>query len=193
MDEAGEELVGELTKKQRKSLAKARRREEERLAEQKKEGANKLKMTALASLALLVGAFLIYSVATAPKVEGPYTPGPVHWHAAVSLTACGEPIKFPRVPPGQMLGPEVRHLHDDSDNTIHIESQVQRKEDIMVGAFLSDIGVPFDEKQLGKYKEGDTCPGGKPGKVGFTVNGAPSLEYEKHVMRDGDRIEIRFE
>ncbi len=192
MNEAGEELVGELTKKQRKNLRKMQRHEEERLAGQKKEGAKKLKKTALASLALVVGAFLVYSLITAPKVEGPYTPGPVHWHANISLTACGEPIKFPRVPPGQMLGPEVRHLHEN-DSKIHIESQVQRKEDIMVGAFLADIGVPFSDKQLGPFKEGNACPDGKTGKVGFTVNGAPSREYEKHVMQDGDRIEIRFE
>src|SRR3989338_7555648 len=192
MDEASEELVAELTKKQKKNLEKKRRQKEEQVVEQKKAGAEKLKKTALASLALVAGAFLVYFVAMAPKVEGPYTPGPVHWHSTLSMTACGQPIPLPRAPPGRMLGPEIRHLHDNDDK-IHIEAQVQRKEDIMVEAFLADICVAFNEKQLGNYGEGNQCPNGKAGKVAFTVNGKPSTEYEKYVMQDGDKIEIRFE
>ena len=192
MNEAGEELVQELTKKQKKSLKKKQRQAERLAEEHKKEGAGKIKKTALISLALVAGAFLVYALLTAPKVEGPYTPGPVHWHATLSLTACGEPIKFPPVPRGGMLGPEIRHLHEGDEGQVHIESQVQRKEDIMVGAFLADVGIAFSEKQLGKYGAGDKCPDGRTGKVAFAVNGKPNNEFEKYVMQDGDKIEIKF-
>ncbi len=191
MDEASEELVQELTKKQRKVSERRQKKMGARVEEEKKEQAAQLKKMAFTGIVLLVAGFLVYSFLTAPPVAAPYTPGSVHWHTTLSMVTCGQPLSLPRAPPGGMLGPEIRHLHDN-DNKIHIEAQVQRKEDIMVEAFLADIGVAFNEKQLGNYKEGDKCPDGKAGKVSFTVNGKPNTEYEKHVMQDGDRMEIKF-
>ncbi len=117
--------------------------------------------------------------------------GNIHWHATPALSVCGENIAMPKPVPGQHLGSNLLHLHDDG--IFHIEGSVSSPSQITLGAMMSNIGKNFSQTSLLGKKNGDSCPNGNPGKVRFIVNGNENSEYENYIIRDGDRIEIRFE
>lgn len=79
------------------------------------------------------------------------------------------------------------HTHD-ATGVIHMEMQgLVTKEDTKLGNFFVIWGKQFNSNCIF-----DTC-NGDVGTVKMTVNGQESYEFEDHLMKDGDKIEIRFE
>ncbi len=77
------------------------------------------------------------------------------------------------------------HTHEEGDGTIHVESEDTRA--YTLGDFFRVWGNRLTSTCLFDY-----CTGN--GKVlSMKVNSGPSSEFENHVLRDGETIELRFE
>src|SRR3989344_3826536 len=113
----------------------------------------------------------------------------VHWHPRLEIFVKGERID---VPANIGIGPQYAgmptfdtgmrmtavHTHEDLP-IIHLEfPALVRKSDVMLGHFFRIWGK--DMRSFGT-------------NVRMTVNGEESTEFENYVMRDGDKIELRFE
>ncbi len=101
----------------------------------------------------------------------------LHWHPTLAIYVKGEKLEIP-----QNIGLGVvhkpMHTHEDLP-IIHLEfSSIVRKEDMMLGQFFKNWG--HDMRQFGT-------------NMRMTVNSEENTEYENYVMRDGDRIELRYE
>lgn len=146
-----------------------------------------------AIIILLIGGlgYLVYYLSS-NKVQ-PYTSGSVHWHATVDIEVCGQRQDLPRIAPGEgHRGLPLLHTHDD--NTIHIEGQVFKKEDISLGRFMSAVGAPFFNTTIMDMHNGDVCENtGKPGTVKLIINDAPNDQWRDFVPKDGDAIKIIFD
>ncbi len=189
----------ELSKHERRELKLQLKREaKERMHEdyQKKESAKKLMAYGIIGVLILIGIGFFLSL---PKPEPAnydvgglsFPLGNIHWHATPTLTVCGAYIDLPKPAPGQHLGSNLLHLHDDS--LFHIEGNVSSPSQITLSAMMSNIGRNFSQITLLEKKNGDLCPDGKPGKVQLLVNGVENIEYKDYIIKDGDRIEMRFE
>ena len=116
-----------------------------------------------------------------------YTPGPVHWHVLLDIEICGEKhdIRGGKASGNMagsdqmMYGPHLLHHHND--NTIHIEGQIIKKEDIALGKFFDGIDIPFDKDKVMDKKNGDLCPDGKPGVLKMYVNGQPRNDFRDYI------------
>lgn len=75
------------------------------------------------------------------------------------------------------------HTHDASSQ-LHVEWTSKR--DFTLGDFFRVWGKTFNRNQIFDYKANDTHA------VTLTVNGVPSQEFEKLVLRDNDRIVIEY-
>lgn len=75
------------------------------------------------------------------------------------------------------------HTHDASSQ-LHVEWTSRR--DFTLGDFFRVWGKTFNQNQLFDYKANDAHA------ITLTVNGVPSQEFEKLVLRDNDRIVIEY-
>jgi hypothetical protein len=75
------------------------------------------------------------------------------------------------------------HTHDASSQ-LHVEWTSKR--DFTLGDFFRVWDKTFSKNQIFDYKANDTHA------VTLTVNGVPSQEFEKLVLRDNDRIVIEY-
>lgn len=185
----------ELSKHELKELKKQEKEDQNKLEESKKEN-QKLKKNiikySIIGVILVVVIYLFFRISSAPKIE-PYTKGPVHWHAELRVFICGEKISVPKeLPQGEHhLGLPLLHTH--ADGLIHIEGQIWKKEDITLGAYMNAINVPFSNDTIMEYKNDGMCNDGKSNKIKMLVNGEENLEYRNYVVKDKDKIEIRYE
>lgn len=113
----------------------------------------------------------------------------VHWHPQISIYANGDKqdipanigigTKYASTPTyDQNMRMTAMHTHE-TDGTIHLEfSGTVTKENTKLKNFFSIWGKDFME--LGST-------------VTMTVNGEESLELEEYEMKDGDKIELRYE
>jgi len=113
----------------------------------------------------------------------------LHWHPTLEIYVKGEKIEVPgNIGVGTQytglptyhtgMRMTAMHSHDDLP-VIHLEFQdLVRKEDLQLGNFFKIWG-----KDLRSFGE----------NVRMTVNGIPNEQYESYMMRDGDRIELRYE
>ena len=116
-----------------------------------------------------------------------YTDRPVHWHVLLDVEICGEKVdirggKSSGNMAGSnqaMYGPQLLHHHND--NTIHIEGQIVKKEDIALGKFFDGIDIPFDKDKIMDKKNGDLCPDGKPGILKMYVNDQPRTDFRDFI------------
>lgn len=109
----------------------------------------------------------------------------MHWHSDLEVTILGEKQEIP-VDVG--LGSTHKPLHTHEDKKVHMEfSGTVRERDIMLGKFFENWGKKFSSDCLL-----DKCNGSE-GKVTMKVNGEANKEFEKYVMKDGDKIEVAFE
>lgn len=123
----------------------------------------------------------------------------IHWHPELMIYMKGQkqPILanigigmqyagYPRF--DSMMRMTDIHTHDDS-GILHWE--VMRgpvtKEDVRLGNFFAIWGKKFDENCIFEF-----C-GGPEGVVKMFVNGAPSAEFQHYLVKDGDKIEVRYE
>ena len=66
-------------------------------------------------------------------------------------------------------------------------SGVVTKEDTRLGNFFKTWGKEFSSTQIFEYKNSSESA------VIIFVNGKENLDFENYLMRDGDKIEIRYE
>ena len=101
----------------------------------------------------------------------------IHWHPELEIYVKGERLEIP-----QNIGligvHSPMHTHEDLP-VIHLEFGGRVTEnDIKLGRFFKVWRKDFMEF-------GDT--------VTMTVNGEPNLELENYQMKDGDKVELRYE
>jgi hypothetical protein len=148
--------------------------------------------------AFLLGGLLGLLLATACS----HTPSPSvgdHWHASYAINICGR---------GEELLPEFEGGTDThGDGVIHVHP-VQPSDEgaaARLVEFFRNAGGVLSERSIGLPGErpwlaGNTCPGGRPGKVVVVVNEGPlginertlGKEVDTYVPQDGDRILIAF-
>jgi len=120
-----------------------------------------------------------------------------HIHADIAVHICGEKTLFP-LEHGPLEGP---HTHKER-NYIHFHERLPydpvthrllNDAPLKVGAFLTEMDLPFSSRCIGKYCNDDLCSDEKAGIVRMMVNGAPQLEFDQYAWKDGDDIVITFE
>ena len=101
----------------------------------------------------------------------------IHWHPELVIYVKGEKIEIPQnIGLGAVHQPV--HTHEDLP-LIHLEFQgLVRKQDIILGQFFKNWGK--DIRSFGTDMK-------------MTVNGQENTEYENYEMKDGDKIELRYE
>lgn len=114
-----------------------------------------------------------------------------HWHAAYEVVLCGKPEPQLAYSPG--------NIHTHGDGAIHVHPEVDEEggSNANLGRFFANSGITFSNGTLrypdGRtYRDGDTCPDGKPGRLRLLVNGTVNAAMERYVPRDGDRIRVEF-
>jgi hypothetical protein len=119
----------------------------------------------------------------------------IHIHPKLFITINGKPYPIPRnigvtignVIDTQLSGMDMSpvHTHEDaSQGIIHVESLVRR--DFTLGYFFRVWGKTFNSQCIFDYCSGN-------GKVlKMFVDGKESNEFENHVFKDGEKIEIIY-
>jgi hypothetical protein len=192
-------MSGSLSKDERRRLKIQRRKEEKRRMQgelSKKDSNANRAIFAIAGI-VIAGAAGFFLLQPAPETGDFETSGlsfplgNIHWHAAPTVTICGEnvPIPTPRI--GGHLGSSLLHTHDDAQ--IHVEGTVSNPSQITLGKFMENIGMKFSQNELLDKKNGNVCFGSGEGKVKLIVNGLENDQFENYVIRDGDQLEMKFE
>lgn len=125
-----------------------------------------------------LGGFIWYLATRPPISEGEIiSKNGLHWHPELAIYLKGVKQKIPaNIGIGVVHQP--LHTHDAS-GVIHIEMQgVIRRDDIKLGRFFKIWGKDFME--FGS-------------SVSMTVNGEANAELENYQMKDGDKIELKYE
>jgi|SRR3989344_5301979 len=137
---------------------------------------------------IAIGAVVLLVIAStlilpAPKAIDPNDPNVVainglHIHPTLAIYVKG--VK--QVLPANLgiVGSSMTAVHTHEDlPIIHLEfSGIVRKKDVMLGEFFKSWGK--DMRSFGA-------------NVKMTVNGEENAEYENYIMRDGDKIELRYD
>lgn len=153
----------------------------------KKKQSNQEKQLLFWSMVILLGSATLYLVAyTLTITLLSVTNGPVHWHADFEIWICGEKQTLPTSEGlSGKIGSNVLHHHDDY--RIHIEGAVMDYEDIMLAAFIQEIGgslgqnyigIPQEDGSVAYWQNGDYCLDGKEGTLGLYVQRGFSEEWE---------------
>lgn len=110
----------------------------------------------------------------------------LHWHPELAISVKGVRQDIPE---GIGLGLTEHGIHThDATGVIHLEFPgLVRKDDTRLGEFFRVWGKRFDASCLFEY-----C-NGPDGKVTLSVNGQENGEFGDYLMRDKDKLEIRYE
>ena len=125
-----------------------------------------------------IGALVWYLATRPPIPEGEILArSGLHWHPELTIFVKGAKQEIPaNLGIGAVHNP--MHTHDSS-GVIHLEFQgVVRKDNLKIGRFFEVWGKDFME--LGAT-------------VKMTVNGEENTELQNYIMKDGDKIELRYE
>ena len=137
-------------------------------------------------IAFLFGRSIWWSKSLQSKDPDIISRNGLHWHPTLEIYVKGEK-QFITTNIGvggefssSSMGMSPVHTHDDAvDGVIHLEFQgIVRKNDIALGEFLKNWG-----KDINSFGS----------NVQMSVNGVESTELSDYVMRDGDKIELRYE
>ena len=170
-----------LTKKERKELKRQEKMEVRDAALQTRRTKRVIRWVGWSAFGIAIIAGLIWLVASQPKTpEGDIISRKgFHWHPELAIYVKGEKQGLPsNIGIGAVHQPI--HTHDDSNQGIvHMEFQgLARKQDTALGQFFKNWGK--DMSSFGTNMK-------------MTVNGEENTEYENYVMRDKDKIELRFD
>jgi hypothetical protein len=117
-----------------------------------------------------------------------------HWHAAYGIYICGDfvpSIQSDRDPSGI-------HTHNDGVVHIHPFTRAVSGRKATFGVFAETVGLEVSEDMVqvpgGKrYRNGDTCEGGKKGEIQVLLNGDERTGDPKDLrLRDRDLLVIAF-
>lgn len=141
----------------------------------------KIFFISIAALVVVVGAALFLL----PTSSGPVTSSDpdavaltgLHWHPQLEIFVKGEKLEIPQsIGLGAVHQP--MHTHDDLP-IIHLEfGGMVKKDDLVLGQFFKNWGK--DIRSFGA-------------NMRMTVNGEENTEYENYVMKDADKIELRYD
>jgi len=178
----------QLSKKERRLLRKQRKQEEQKRKRRKQ----KIKKTLhIGLLVLMIGGgifglgwFLLTRPST-PESEIISKEG-IHWHTDLTIKILG---RYQGIPGKIGIGITELPVHThEADSVIHMEfSGLVREDDIRLGRFFEIWGKKFNRDCIF-----DKCNGSE-GRLKMFVNQQPNYQFENHIMRDRDKIEIIFE
>ena len=102
----------------------------------------------------------------------------LHWHPELAIFVKGGEKQ--EIPANLGIGTVHNPMHThDSSGVIHLEFQgVVRKDNLKLGRFFEVWGKDFMELGV---------------TVKMTVNGEEDTELQNYIMKDGDKIELRYE
>ncbi len=125
--------------------------------------------------------------------------GGIHWHPELAIYIHGEKQHIPTsIGIGEpysssrwykpAMGMADIHTHEGG-GVLHWEMAEGpiRKGHVKLGAFFEIWGKPFSKTQI------FDATNGEQGTVSMLVNGQPNTEFENYLVRDKDKIEIRYE
>lgn len=171
--------IEQLTKKERKEL-RYQERNEKRQSVAKQRSIKRMAKIALAVIVIggSIGAFIWYLASRPPVPEGEIiSRAGIHWHSEITIFAKGEKQTIPA-----NIGIDAMHhpVHThDSSGVIHLEFQgLVRQDDVKLGRLFEIWGKDFME--FGS-------------SVGMTVNREESSELQNYRMKDGDKIELKYQ
>ena len=138
--------------------------------------------------------FIVRSATGAPRIGD-------HWHAPYQFFACGE--KQPNA------GVWESGVHTHGDGIMHIHPFQTFEEGSgarMVkwfeygGGKLTNTSIKLPQSSVREWKNGDTCPDGKPGELQVFVTRVGSSteerlqgnDLDRFIPHDGDRVRIVF-
>lgn len=135
----------------------------------------------LAALVLLLGGFLVFGSTPRPvSTEGLISANGIHWHPTLEIYVKGVKQQIPAAI-GLGVAHQPVHTHEDDigKGVIHLEfAGTVRNEDVQLGRFFQMWG-----KNMRSFGA----------NIQMTVNGEENTDYESYVMRDKDRIELRYD
>ncbi len=113
----------------------------------------------------------------------------LHWHPKLAIFLGGQKQPFPDSI--GLNGPVHNpiHTHDDANqDIIHMEfSGMVTKDQTKLSKFFQIWGKDFNSMKL-LDKEASSG-----GVIKMTVNGEENKDFENYMMKDGDKIEVRYE
>jgi len=133
-----------------------------------------------------IGGAAWYAASRPPIVEADIVSrSGLHRHASLRIFIKGETRD---IPANVGIGVVHRPVHThDPDGTIHLEfNGLVLRDDLRLSAFFESWGERFDRDCVFQY-----C-NGPDGTVKMLVNGEESREFERYVLKDGDKIEITY-
>ncbi|KKW47537.1 MAG: hypothetical protein UZ00_C0004G0009 [Parcubacteria group bacterium GW2011_GWA1_60_11] len=143
----------------------------------------------LIALLLIGGGWLLWRyIASLPeiKAEDIISRSGLHWHPELVISIRGERRTIP-ADIGLGAVHEPTHTHAE-DGVVHLEyAGLVLRENTRLGEFFRIWGKTFTKDCVFEY-----C-NGPEGRVTMTVNGIPNEEYGDYEMKDGDKVEIRYE
>ncbi|MEK7634798.1 MAG: hypothetical protein AAB396_02905 [Patescibacteria group bacterium] len=170
-----------LIKKEQKEL-KQREKQQEQETRIRKRRFKKIMSWGLGSslfIALIGG--IVWYIATRPPIleSDIISRNAIHWHPELTIYVKDKKQEIPmNIGIGAIHQPV--HTHDDNDQgIIHLEFQgLVKKQNITLGQFFKNWGK--DIRSFGANMK-------------MIVNGKENTEYENYIMRDNDKIELRYE
>lgn len=113
----------------------------------------------------------------------------LHWHPKLTIYLSSQKQTLPE---GIGLEGPVHnpiHTHEDaSEDIVHMEMEgLVTKDDTKLSEFFKAWGKDFNSgKILDKVATAE-------GQIKMSVNGIENKEFENYLMKDGDKIEIKYE
>ena len=170
-----------LTKKERKELKRQEKLQAEETVSRRRQTKKFIKWIGWSTFGVAIIGGLVWLVASQPETPESeiVSRSGFHWHPELAIYVKGEKQEIPaNIGIGAVHRPI--HTHDDNERgIIHMEfSGLVRKRDVTLSQFFQNWGK--DMRSFGANME-------------MSVNGEENTEYENYVMRDQDKIELRYE
>lgn len=146
---------------------------------------------AILTILLLIGAVFLLSKGedtNVPEDQIVSRKG-IHWHPRLTILIKGEKEEIPAdFGLGAVHSPIHTHAADSKEGILHMEmSGFVTKDETKLSKWFQLWGKQFNSSCIF-----DKC-NGSDGTVKMIVNGQENKEFENYQMKDGDRIEIRYE
>lgn len=178
-----------LTIKQQRELKK--RQKLERRAGNTEERRSSIKFGGILAglVVVMIGGFILGSRNSKPsQVSGDVVSQTgIHWHPQLDIYIKGEKQAMPSNLGAGSGGHGAIHTHDSSGQ-LHWEFAAGpvMKDQLKLARFFSTWGKPFNSSQLLEQKADE-------GVIAMTVNGQGNNEFENYQIKDGDKIEIKYD
>ncbi len=112
----------------------------------------------------------------------------LHWHPTLEIYIQGEKQEIPANVGIGAIHQEMHTHEDNKEGIIHMEMQgLVTKDETRLGRFFQIWGKKFNSGQIFEFKNSTEAA------VKMSVNGRQNSDFENYLMRDGDKIEVRYE